>query len=109
MLIDFDQIEESIIHNYRGGEKDTITKIFTDKYIKVMLGKLEPGASIGRHLHENNSEIVYILRGYGIEIIDDMQEKLNTGMCHYCPKGSTHSLVNNGNEDLVFFAVVSEQ
>ena len=31
------------------------------------------------------------------------------GDCHYCPKGHTHSLINNSDEDLVFFAVVPVQ
>ena len=34
---------------------------------------------------------------------------LQAGDCHYCPKGHTHSLINNSDEDLVFFAVVPVQ
>ena len=30
-------------------------------------------------------------------------------MCHYCPKGHSHGLFNDGDEDLVFFAVVPAQ
>ena len=37
------------------------------------------------------------------------EESLEAGDCHYCPKGHTHSLINVGKEDLVFFAVVPEQ
>ena len=31
------------------------------------------------------------------------------GECHYCPKGSTHSIENIGEEDLIIFDVVPEQ
>ena len=31
------------------------------------------------------------------------------GYCHYCKKGSSHTLVNDGEEELVFFAVVPQQ
>ena len=36
-----------------------------DKNNKILLGTLEPGASIGLHTHETNSEIIYILSGKG--------------------------------------------
>ena len=39
---------------------------------------------------------------------EDTKEKLYPGDCHYCPQGATHSLSNEGTEDLIFFAVVPE-
>lgn len=36
-------------------------------------------------------------------------EEVRQGLCHYCPKGHTHSLLNDSNDDLIFFAVVPEQ
>lgn len=29
--------------------------------------------------------------------------------CHYCRKGQTHTLVNDGTEDIIFYAVVPQQ
>ena len=40
---------------------------------------------------------------------DSMEETVTAGQCHYCPKGHAHSLINDGPEDLTFFAVVPEQ
>lgn len=34
---------------------------------------------------------------------------LKPGDCHYCPKGHSHSLENDGAEDLVFYTVVPRQ
>ena len=34
---------------------------------------------------------------------------LKPGDCHYCPKGHSHSLENDGAEDLVFYTVVAQQ
>ncbi|MCQ5137550.1 cupin domain-containing protein, partial [Coprococcus eutactus] len=39
---------------------------------------------------------------------DDTMEILNPGGCHYCPPGHRQSLKNNGDDDLVFYAVVPE-
>lgn len=30
-------------------------------------------------------------------------------MCHYCPKDESNSLINDSNEDLIFFAVIQNQ
>lgn len=109
MLINFDQMEETVIPHFRGGEKETRSRMFVDPANKIMHGRLEPGASIGLHTHETSSEIIYILEGKGKALCDGDYEALEAGLCHYCPKGHEHSLINDSDRDLVFFAVVPEQ
>ena len=109
MIIDFGQMEETVIKNFYGGQSDTTSRMFADEKNRIMHGKLEPGASIGIHKHETGSEIVYILKGTGKAVFNDTQEELRPGMCHYCPKGCSHGLVNDGSESLIFFAVVPQQ
>ena len=49
------------------------------------------------------------MSGDGKVLIDDTEEYLKPGECHYCPKGHVHSLQNNSStEELHFFAVVPE-
>ena len=83
--------------------------MFIDADNKIMRGRLIPGASIGLHTHETSSEIIYILSGTGKALYDGGEEALSPGDCHYCPKGHSHSLINDGDADLTFFAVVPEQ
>ena len=66
--------------------------MFHDEKNRIIYGKLIPGASIGVHV-----------------LMDGEYEKLEAGMCHYCPKGHTHSLMNDSDAELEFFAVVPEQ
>lgn len=109
MIIDFKNMQETELPNFYGGEKSFIAKIFNDGKNKILYGRLESGASIGVHTHETSSEIIYILKGSGKMLFDGEYEALSEGMCHYCPKGHTHSLINSSDGDLVFFAVVPEQ
>ena len=109
MIINFNDIEETRIPKFKNGEGDTIARMRVDELGKIMYGRLEPGSSIGLHKHETNSEIIYILSGTADFIYDDGTEKTEAGGCHYCPKGHSHSMINNGKEDLIFFAVVPEQ
>ncbi len=109
MLIDFDRMEASVVPPMRGGEKEASVKTYADEHGKLLEGKLVPGATIGLHTHETSSEVIYILSGTGKILCDGVYEPLRAGSCHYCPKGHTHSLINDSEGELCFLAVVSEQ
>lgn len=108
MILDFNEMPLNVAANFKGGEKEYRSRRFEDECNKIMLGELEPGASIGYHSHDVNSEIIYLLAGKGKVLYDDVEETLQSGQVHYCPKGHSHSLVNNGVEPLVFVAIVPE-
>lgn len=108
MKILFDQMEDTVLQNFKGGEGELRAKMYTDPNTKIMRGLLAPGSSIGLHTHEGNSEMIYILSGTGKVLYDGEYEPLAPGDCHYCPMGHAHSLINDSNGDLVFFAVVPE-
>lgn len=108
MLINFDQIPENVIPNMRGGEGQAVMKMHTDGDNKIMRGLLAPGCTIGPHTHDTSSEIIYILSGTGKVLYDGEYEPLSAGSVHYCPKGHAHSLINDSEGDLTFFAVVPE-
>ena len=109
MKINFDEIELSILPNFKGGEKETRANMYLDDKNRIMRGLLIPGASIGVHTHEDSSEIIFITGGCGKAIYDGTEERVLAGDCHYCPKGHTHTLINDSNADLTFLAVVPKQ
>ena len=63
MILNFNEIEEQVIPNFKGGEKQFRTRMYTDASCKIMRGSLEPGAAIGVHTHETNSEIIFMVKG----------------------------------------------
>lgn len=109
MKIEFNQMTEKRLPAFKGGAGELIARMYTDELGKLLYGKLEPGSSIGYHKHETNSEIIYILEGSGKCLYEGEEEKLTAGDCHYCPKGHSHSLINDSDADMVFFAVIPEQ
>ena len=108
MIIKFDEIKEKELQAFHGGEGALIANMFVDEKNKILRGKLVPGASVGVHRHIPSSEIIFILSGKGKSICDGKEELLFAGDCHYCPKGSEHCLINVGEEDLLFYAVVPQ-
>ena len=109
MILHFDAMEEQIIPNFKGGEKQIKTHMYMDEACKIMRASLEPGATIGLHTHETNSEIIFMVKGTGTVLYDGGTEALPAGNCHYCPKGHSHSLRNESGETIEFYAVVPEQ
>lgn len=109
MIIDFDSIEEEAKPCFKGGKGTAYLRKFENELGKIMMGRLTPGSSIGLHTHEDESEIIYILSGKADFIYDDGTESVGAGGCHYCPKGHTHSMINNGDEDLIIFATIPKQ
>lgn len=68
---------------------------------------LEPGCSIGAHVHENEEEIFYIIKGTAT--YDDNGETviLNEGDSCLCLGGEKHSIANRMSEGKVqVFAVI---
>ncbi len=109
MLIDFSNMEEQVIPGFLGGEGTFRARMRVDELGKIMRAALEPGSSIGLHTHDTSSEIIYILAGKGKVLYDGEYEPLTAGDCHYCPKGYAHSLINDSDAMLEFFAVVPFQ
>lgn len=108
-MINFEEINEEEIPEFNGGIGITKRRMFIDNNVKIMKVMLEKGVSIGSHTHKTNSEIIYIISGIAKCILDGKEEIVKKGQCHYCPKGSTHSIINESSEDLIMFCVVPNQ
>ena len=106
MIIDFNEIEEKQNHHYWDGDGDFLARIYNDGLNKILRGKLKKGSSIGIHKHDNTSEIIYVISGSGVVHCNGDTKIISAGDCHYCKDGSSHSLANPFDEDLVFFAVI---
>lgn len=106
MKIDFNKLEKKEIKEFKGGLGELFLKKFEDNSVKIMNSCLTEGSSIGQHTHTEDNEIIYILSGEGYSICDGEKEELKKGVVHYCPKGSTHTIVNISNEDLIMYAIV---
>ena len=108
-MIKFDNIAEKRLEAFKGGEGALKTRMIVDETVRFMRGKLEPGSSIGMHEHSDSCEVLYVISGVGTAIMDGVEEIVNAGDYHYCPKGHAHTLINRGDEDLIFFAVIPQQ
>lgn len=106
MIIDYSKMDENKLSAFKGGSGELNVKMYDDGSAKIMRGRLEKGSSIGYHAHEGNAEIIYILRGKASIVYDGNEFEATAGQAHYCADGHSHSMTNNCDEVLEFFAVV---
>lgn len=109
MKINFNDLPVTHLVHFNGGEGELQANMLVDERNKILRGRLAPGASIGLHQHATSSEVIYVLEGKGKAITDGVEEMLLAGDCHYCQKGQFHTLINDGDSDFVFFALVPQQ
>ncbi|MDY5969219.1 MAG: cupin domain-containing protein [Bacteroidales bacterium] len=109
MIIDFSSMEETHVEGFKGGEGLMHSRGMYDGHNRMMLNRLEPGATGGYHEHTGNCEMIYVLSGTLDFVQDGSLERCSAGSLHYCPKGHAHGFANNGAEEALFLAIVSEQ
>lgn len=109
MLIDFNVMKEITVPGMNNGTGDMTAKMYMDEHGKIIPCTIHSGGSIGLHKHKTSDDINYILSGTGKAICDGKEELLSTGCCHICKRGSEHSIINTGNDDLVMLTVVVER
>ncbi|MDE5740857.1 MAG: cupin domain-containing protein [Oscillospiraceae bacterium] len=109
MLIDFNTVKEVTAHGMNNGTGSMTTKMYMDEQRKIIPCTIHSGGSIGLHRHMTSDDIKYILSGTGKAICDGKEEPLRSGCCHICKKGSEHSIINVGDDDLVLLTVVIER
>lgn len=100
------------IENMCGGEGYVIIKhVLGEKELNGKCGlyaevTIEPGCSLGYHEHHQESETYYILSGQGDYDDNGTIRPVKAGDVTYTPDNHGHALVNTGEEDLVFMALI---
>ena len=87
MKIKFDQLSEKRLENFWGGEGALCAKMHVDERNKILRGVLAPGHSIGYHVHDTSSEIIYFISGKGKTVTDGVEESVAAGECHLRYRG----------------------
>ncbi|MBP3894585.1 MAG: cupin domain-containing protein [Atopobiaceae bacterium] len=67
---------------------------------------IEPGNSIGEHMHEGDNEIFYFLSGTGEYNDNGTLVQVGPGDTTVCNDGESHSLRNTGDVPLEFIALI---
>ena len=105
-MIDFNSIPYQEIAHFQGGEGSFFAKMTDDGLNRILHGRLEPGCSIGYHVHEGEAELFYFVEGTGRVQDDDKIIDVKAGDSMATFSGHGHSVENTGDVDLVLVAAI---
>ena len=106
MLLDFNSMQEITCPGMNDGTGTMSSRMYVDAENRMVYCRIHPGSSIGVHTHNGSADINYVISGHGRAICGGEEEMLIPGRCHYCRNGQAHSIINDGDEDLIIFTVV---
>ncbi|WP_226022997.1 cupin domain-containing protein [Halomicrobium salinisoli] len=66
---------------------------------------VEPGKGHERHTHPDSEEVLFVLSGRGVQMIDDEEQEIRPGDMLHIPAGVEHSTTNTSWEPLRFLAM----
>lgn len=75
--------------------------------VSLIQARVKPDHEISTHVHEHETEIVYISQGTAVIKMSDTEYTLTSGGCVVIPPGTLHSLHNNGDELVELIAIHS--
>ena len=106
MLLDFNSMQEITCPGMNDGIGTMSSRMYVDAENRMVYCRIHPGSSIGMHTHNGSADINYVVSRHGRAICDREEEMLVPGTCHYCRNGQAHSIINDGDVDLIIFTVV---
>ncbi len=110
MITRSDQQAHSVREFMRGGKKyvqhTQLSSELPEKLRLFNILTLIPGASIGYHVHENESEMFYFLEGNGRVQDDEQYFDVTAGDTMATFSGHGHAVENTGDTDLVILAAI---
>ena len=83
--------------SFRGVFTDTvIAGESTEGSATCLLVRIDPGMAIGRHVHEKNTEIHYVVEGRGVCTVQGRRIDYSPGTVAVMPRGEEHDVATEG-------------
>jgi len=76
---------------------------------RIRAGKviLKPGEETGEHIPYKREELIIILKGNGVIIIEGKKRRIKTGDAVFIAQNKKHNIVNDSKKELIYVYVVA--
>ena len=107
------EIQPTVLQNFKDGKGEVSMYHFLNEKEANGAGRLfvktviQPGEnSIGKHTHEGDMEVYYILKGKALINDNGTEVVLEAGDANICFEGEYHSIENIGDDVLEYIAII---
>lgn len=83
------------------------TVLATSKHTQVVVMDVKPGEDIGKEIHPNEDQVLYLISGRGTIYMDGKEMDFNKGDCVLVPAGTEHNFTTIGDESMKIISTYS--
>ncbi|WPJ94801.1 cupin domain-containing protein [Coraliomargarita algicola] len=111
MIKNVHDVIPEIAEGVRGGNGSVsahkLIDLFPGSAIKsVGVVRLEPGASVGEHSHQDEEDFYYCISGTGIVVDNGSEHPFTPGTLQITRSGESQAIRNTGETELVFLGAL---
>lgn len=77
------------------------------KHTQIVLMNINPGEDIGKEVHTDNDQVLYLVSGQGTVYLDGEEFEYNAGDCVLVPAGKEHNFTTTGEEPMKIITTYS--
>ncbi|HGM3968975.1 TPA: PocR ligand-binding domain-containing protein, partial [Clostridioides difficile] len=101
-MMDFSESNDEV-QKFDWGEVTWIHEPSKTQFNRLSAGivRFFPGNCQEKHFHLSEEQLLYVIQGEGIQIIDGKKISIKEKSIIYCPPYSEHEIINTGKVDLV--------
>lgn len=111
MIKNLHEVIPEVSEGVRGGN-GTVTAhklldLFPGSAIKsVGVVRLEPGASVGDHVHQGDEDFYYCISGAGVVVDNGVEHPFTPGTLQISRSGESQAILNTSETELVFLGAL---
>ena len=87
--------------NLKAKENTSFRQVLaTSEHTQVVIMSIEVAGEIGKEVHPDNDQILYLLSGQGRAILNGVESSFEAGDLVLVPAGLEHNFINIGSEPM---------
>lgn len=83
------------------------TVLANGKHTQIVVMDVKPGEDIGKEVHPDNDQVLYLVSGKGTVYLDGVESEFNPGDCVLVPAGTEHNFTTVGDESMKIITTYS--
>lgn len=83
------------------------TVLANGKHVQIVVMDVKPGEDIGKEVHPDNDQVLYLVSGKGTVYLNGEESEFNPGDAVLVPAGTEHNFTTVGDESMKIITTYS--
>lgn len=82
-------------------------ELATGEHIQVVIMNIEAGSEIGEEIHSDNDQVLYLVSGRGLVVLNGQEKLFEEGDLVLVPAGTRHNFITDGDVPMKIITIYS--